>query len=190
MPAHSVTPQVSELIQSLRREGKSFRDLAQIASERLGKPISHTAIKRHLDSIGGKKRSRPREAARLAEAQAPKRPQPPQPTPQAGEERETLPEIEALEREAVKLQALLAGDMPHRDRTALTAELRATYVSIRKAREAEREEAELQSADAAWVLAKIKRFDAMAREAAGAEAPAATDEDDGLPPAARTATTG
>lgn len=178
MPAHSVTPQASELIQSLRREGQSFRAIAKSVGERLGIALNHVAIKRHLDSIGGKKRSRAGEAARLEAQRSPQRPEPPpDEEPQA-----PLPEIEALEREAVRLQGLLGRDMPHRDRTALTSELRATFASIRKAREAEREEAESQSADAAWVLAKLKRFDAMAAE----DTPTAATEDDEVPPATGT----
>lgn len=157
MPAHSVTPEVSELIQKLKEQGESLRDIAKIASERLEKPISHTAIKRHLDSIAGRKRERPLEAARLEAQRAGQAPQP----PESAEDRPILGEIEALEREATKIQQLLGTSMPHRDRTALQAELRATYASIRKAREAEREEAEAQDVDTAWTMAKLKRFDRM-----------------------------
>jgi hypothetical protein len=180
MGAHSVTPEASKLIQQLKAEGQSLRAIAQSVKERLGIALNHVAIKRHLDSIAGRKRERPLEAARLAAAKAPQAPQ-----PQDDEaDRPILGEIEALEREATKIQQLLGASMPHRDRTALQAELRATYASIRKARDAEREEAESQSADAAWVLAKLKRFDAME----AVDAPAAADDDeDGLPQATGTA---
>ncbi len=175
MGAHSVTPQASELIQSLRREGQSYRECARIVEERLSIRLSHVAIKRHVDSLAGKKRNQPEELAQRAARRAGEVLNAGLPAPEAPP-RDVLGEIEALEREAEELQRLLGGVMPHRDRTALGAELRATFASIRKAREAEKAAFEAQDSDTAWTMAKLRRFDRM-NNGLPAEASDAADAD-------------
>ncbi len=73
----------------------------------------------------------------------------------------TLDEIPALEAQALKLQRLLAGRLPHKDRAALNGELRQTFNSIRKAQAAKQAAKDGTNEDTTWVIAKLKRFEAM-----------------------------
>ncbi len=172
MPNHIITPAASELIRTEKAAGKSSRDIAKILADRLGIEIDQRTVSRHMQKLAPVLGAKPR-SVEVAPA-APREPA----------EVDSIDEIEALERQVVTLLGLLEGDIPNRDRVAINAELRQTYGSIRKAKSARREEAAIQSADAAWVLAKLKRFDAMAGE--GAE----QDDEDAVPATTGTAAEG
>ncbi|MGL4442641.1 MAG: hypothetical protein ACRCU1_03380 [Alsobacter sp.] len=59
------------------------------------------------------------------------------------------------------LEAMLKTDLPTRDWVAANAELRQTFASLRHARRELREVKQTESADTAWMVAKLKRFAAM-----------------------------
>lgn len=206
--SQKITPAASELITREKRAGKSSREVARLCQEQLGISIDQRTISIHAARIAGKARDRTGEPGRsepIREIREPEAPKPPAKTkkkperdpapPRAmpeprfesgeGAVEPTLDEIEALEREARRLQRLLQIDLTAKDRAALNSELRQTFGAIRKAQGARQEAAKLENADTAWVLAKLKRFDRMNT--------GATEEDegaDGLSEAARAATGG
>lgn len=170
-PKGRITAEALEVIHRLKAAGKSSRETAKTLRETLGIEVDQRTISRHAKANGSIPLSEPADYALGAEPEDDGQ-------PFAVE----LDEVTALEAQVAKLQRELAGRLRPRDRAQLSGELRQTFASIRKAKAAKLEAEELQDADAAWMLAKIKRFDAMNRDAA---------EDDGeLPEAARTATGG
>lgn len=164
MPTHRVTSRASEIICSGKRAGKTSREIAKEVKKKLGIELDQRTISRHIASIRGKPRDRSKEGAK-AKPSAKKKAAARKPSaldllepPPLDPDREPLPEIEALEREAVTLQLLLAKDLPPPHRAQLTSELRQVFASIRKANAAKREVQKQQSADLDWLKRKLKRF--------------------------------
>ncbi len=178
MPTHRVTSRASEIICAGKKAGKTSREIAKEVKKKLGIELDQRTISRHIATIRGKPRDRAREGAK-AKPKAPARRKPSvldliEPPP-IDPDRKTLPEIEALEREAATLQKLLAHDLPPPHRAALNAELRQTFTSIRKANQAKREVEKQQGADLDWLKRKLKRF----AEIDGEELPEAVEDDGG-----------
>lgn len=185
---HKVTSGASQLILREKRAGKSSRDIAKKLLDELGVTLDQRTISRHVARIEGKAQKRAPEPAPTPKVKPRPKARPERtstervPIPSSTGET-TLDEVEALERQVLKLQVLLEEDLPPKDRAALTGELRQTFASIRKAVTAKKQLAATSNSDAEWVLAKLRRFDAMNR---GAEAPV----DDGAVPEAAGAANG
>jgi hypothetical protein len=187
MPTHRVTSRASEIICAGKKAGKTSREIAKEVKKKLGIELDQRTISRHIATIRGKPRDRSTETAKATKKRASARKsaaidllEPPPLDP----DRDTLPEIEALEREAATLQKLLARDLPPPHRAALNSELRQTFASIRKANAAKREVQKQQGADLDWLKRKLKRF----AEIDGETLPESDDADGGeLPEAPRAA---
>lgn len=168
MPINRVTPEVSNLAQALRVGGSSYTVIAQQVNDQLGIALDASAIRRHLDRIGGKGRDRSKELARHASRKSSLVPiavlptgQAPQAPPQ-GVAATPLDEITSLEAQAQRLNLLLLADMPARDRAALVKELRGCFASIRAAKGVVQTSKSGQSDGTSWVIAKLRKFAAQA----------------------------
>lgn len=172
MPTHRVTPAATEVIRRGKAQGKSSRELAAILKDTLGIEIDQRTISRHAKNIPGKGKKGPRVRDQLDGAwpAGPPRPSPPpsplRPEPDASLELNagvkdlapTLNEVAALEREVIRLQNILATDIPNRDRVALQAELRQSMKSIRLATSAAKKAQTVDDLEVAATVTKLKRF--------------------------------
>ena len=187
MPVHRVTSAASGLITSGKAAGKSSRQIAADIFDQFGIRLDQRTISRHVKAIDGKYQKRADEQPRTSKAPKAKATPAKHATRRQDEpadETEDLDEVTELRRQARQLAGLLKGDLTPKDRAALNAELRQTFASIRKADVARRQAETGGNADTAWVVAKLRRFDAMNR--GETEAPAVNDDGE-LPEAARAA---
>jgi hypothetical protein len=173
MPTLRVTSAASSLITAGKAAGKSSRQIADEIQAELGVTLDQRTISRHLGLIAGKRQKRRQDPpATSGEGNHSNRAQ--HPGADAQPSKATLDEVAALEVEVLRLQVLLARDLPPRDRTALNSELRQTFKSIRHARKAIDDAKKGEDADVKWMAEKLKRF-------AAANAPPTTDDRSAVP---------
>ncbi len=177
MPTHRITSEASARIVAGKKAGKSSRAVAQELKDELGIELDQRTISRHVGKIG--------EQPPPVAPKMPRRPRADEdddpgfePHPPATP---TLDEVTALETEVSYLQVLLANPLPPRDRTALNAELRQTFASIRMAKKAIKDAQDSEDEDVTWMIAKLKRFAAMNAQTDDAPQPAADDEPGSAP---------
>jgi hypothetical protein len=151
---HRVTAEASRLISEEKKAGRSSREVARILQERLGITLDQRTISRYAARTATKSpKSAPKPPPTVQKILGSAKP--PQASPPEGP---TLDEIAALERQALKLQELLDGDLPPRDHAAICSELRQTFNSLRSAKHAQKEAKATENADVTWMKKKLMRF--------------------------------
>jgi hypothetical protein len=167
VPTHRVTPAASEVIRRGKTAGKSSRQIAEILREQLGIVLDQRTISRHAKAspanrkaTGPPRRESPPKASTKAVPEVPDEPETVSPFLDEGIEdtAPTLNETAALEREVIRLQNLLATDIPNRDRVALVGELRQSLKSIRQVKAAAKTGQRAEDQEVAATVAKLKRF--------------------------------
>lgn len=145
MPAEAkITPAIERMIRSGRKRGLSSAQIAALVDDRHRVRLDRSTITKYL-------------------AANPARPSRKRPAPPATTEAVELDELGTLRARARELHTMLQGDLSPGNVVKVNAELRQTFKSIRGAEQARQKAKNAASADAAWVLAKLKRLDAMNR---------------------------
>jgi hypothetical protein len=162
-----ITEQVGKTIRSAKKRGLGGPTIVALVLERHGVQLDRRTIDRYL-------------------AANPPRQRPKRTDPAGTDPASDLDELETLRARARELHQLLATNLSPGNVVKVNAELRQTFKSIRGAEAARIAASKSASTDATWVLAKLKRFDAMNR---GEIVDDATDSE-GVPAAAGAANGG
>lgn len=159
--AAKITEAIGKTIRTAKRKKLGGPTIVALVLERHGVQLDRRTIDRYLEANPPRPSRKPRAHAAI-------------------HAEDELDELVTLRARARELHDLLSADLSPGNVVKVNAELRQTFKSIRGAETAKRKNEKSASQDATWVLAKLKRFDAMNRgEEAGDDAGEAE-----LPPAA------